>query len=178
MHIAHICSFKNGVHSSQLNLNNCVLSIRYLIDITLSSPKHPPFGRFMLNSNSCFPNYTPNNISFVEYNALFLILPSHPAENISQQMNAFSNFCYPHYPPKTSVIRLTTHPPTPPLQENIRLRDITKCTRNKDKQVQKAKPLGTCFPEWKILVFAQEMRGVGRGDSLGRGTLVHSATEK
>lgn len=112
MHIAHICSFKNGVHSSQLNLNNCVLSIRYLIDITLSSPKHPPFGRFMLNSNSCFPNYPPNNISFVEYNALFLILPSHPAENISQQMNAFSNFCYPHYPPKTSVIRLTTHPPT------------------------------------------------------------------
>lgn len=90
----------------------------------------------------------------------------------------FKKKFYPHHPPKTSVSRFTTHPPTPPLQENIRLRDITKCTRNKDKQVQKAKPVGTCFPEWKILVFAQEMRGVGRGDSLGRGTLVHSVTEK
>lgn len=177
MHIAHICSFKNGVHSSQLNLNFCVLSIRYLIDITLCSPKHPPFGRFMLNSNSCFPNYPPNNISFVEYNALFLILPSHPAENISQQMNAFSKKI--SIPTTLQKHLLADLPPThPPLQENIRLRDITKCTRNKDKQVQKAKPEGTCFPEWKILVFAQEMRGVWRGDSLGRGTLVHSVTKK
>lgn len=111
MHIAHICSFKNGVHSSQLNLNNCVLSIRYLIDITLCSPKLPPFGRFMLNSNSCFPNYPPNNISFVEYNALFLILP-HPAENISQQMNAFSKKISIPTTLQKHVSRFTTHPPT------------------------------------------------------------------
>lgn len=92
-------------------------------------------------------------------------------------MNAFSKKI--SIPTTLQKHLLADLPPThPPLQENIRLRDITKCTRNKDKQVQKAKPVGTCFPEWKILVFAQEMRGVGRGDSLGRGTLVHSVTEK
>lgn len=47
--------------------------------------------------------------------------------------------------PPPSKNMLADLPPThPPLQENIRLRDITKCTRNKDKQVQ-SKACGYLF---------------------------------
>lgn len=111
MHIAHICSFKNGVHSSHINLNFCVLSIRYLIDITLCFPKLPPFGRFVLNSNSCFPNYPPNNISF--FNTCFI--PNSASSCTKHQLVDecfFKKNFYPHHPPKTSVSRFTTHPPT------------------------------------------------------------------
>lgn len=103
MHIAHICSFKNGVHSSHINLNFCVLSIRYLIDITLCSPKHPPFG---------FP--TTLQITSVLLNTCFI--PNSASSCRKHQLVDecfFKKNFYPHHPPKTSVSRFTTHhPPT------------------------------------------------------------------
>lgn len=83
MYIVYICLFKNGVYFFYINLNFCVLFIRYLIDIIFCFFKFFLFGRFVFNLNFCFFNYFLNNISFVEYNVLFLILLFYFVENIS-----------------------------------------------------------------------------------------------